>query len=201
MRTIRLFILVLLAPAAALAEPVDELADALTPLQQMQGTFTQRQYDETGNLLLESSGEFRLLRPDYFAWDIRSPDSQLVVAGPDFVWHHDRDLETVTRRPIASIGDLAPLQVLGGDIDTLRTAFTVTRTETGNFLLSPVNAQASFIELEVALEAGVVTQMRVLDTLEQTLDVSFGGIETDTTLTAADFAFTPPPDADLFYHD
>ena len=92
-----------LAPLFSFAQPgsdVDDLVKALAPVKQLQGRFTQRQYGQDKALQAESSGKFRLLRPGYFAWEILAPDQQLIIAGPQFIWHFDRDLDTVTRRPV-----------------------------------------------------------------------------------------------------
>ena len=76
------------------------LAAELEQLEHIQGKFLQRQYAASnGDLVGESRGTFRLLRPGYFAWEISDPDSQLIVADLEHLWHFDRDLETVTRRP------------------------------------------------------------------------------------------------------
>ena len=46
---------------------IDELSAALQGIEQLQGSFVQRQYGQNDVLLVESSGTFRLLRPGYFA--------------------------------------------------------------------------------------------------------------------------------------
>ena len=53
-----------------------ELLQQLQAIEQLQGSFSQRQFDGNGELVAESSGVFRLLRPGYFAWEVRAPDSQ-----------------------------------------------------------------------------------------------------------------------------
>ena len=110
----RLFILALLLglmqpQANATDDRVDALLRALLPLESLQGNFRQVQYGQDDRVLAKSSGQFRLLRPGYLSWEIDHPDSQLVVADPRFVWHHDRDLETVTRRPLSLQKEGAPL--------------------------------------------------------------------------------------------
>ena len=202
MRKISLLFAALLSlPGAVLADAVDELVLALAPLERLQGKFVQRQYDEGGELLLESQGRFGVLRPDHFSWEIQSPDSQLIVTTAEFVWHHDRDLDTVTRRPLAAAGAMAPLQVLGGDNDVLRSAFTVTQVQDSTFILRPTGSDAGFQALTVQLREGEIAAMEVLDNLDQTLRVEFSDLVSNGALTPADFAFTPPPGADLILHE
>ncbi len=94
--------LLLQGTAVRAQDATDALLESLSGMQQLTGRFRQRQYDENGQVVMESLGRFRLLRPGYFAWDIESPGSQLVLADPGGIWHYDRDLETASRRPLDS---------------------------------------------------------------------------------------------------
>lgn len=187
--------------SAAFPAPVDELAAALGGVEHLQGEFRQRQYDEGGALLGESSGTFRLLRPGYFAWEIRAPDNQLIVADPQYLWHHDRDLETVTRRPVGTGSASAPLQVLGGDATTLAEAFDITRGEQDSYILTPRSGEAGFERLELWLEGALPRRMEIRDNLHQRVSIEFSELDRETPLTPGDFSFEPPPDADLFTYD
>lgn len=201
----RLFLFLLLAlpvPAALAADAAAQLARMLAGIGQLQGTFTQRQFSEDGGELGVSSGRFKLLQPGFFSWDIQAPDSQLVVAGPDFIWHYDRDLETVTRRPAAGEAALSPLQVLGGDAAALGEHYAVAFGEhEGEFLLRPLTADAGFSSLVLVFNSGVIERLSFVDNLGQRVEIALSGLDRDTALTPADFDFTPPPGADLFYHD
>lgn len=179
-----------------------ELARHLQNIEQMAGTFDQEQFSsESGERVGRASGSFRLLRPDYFAWEIDAPDSQLIVADPEYVWHYDRDLETVTRRPVAGNEAASPLQVLGGDRDALAANYLVERAGEGRYQLTPTIANAGFRELVLVLEGGVLAGMEIRDNLDQKLVIRFSGVSLKPGLTTADFVFQPPEGADLFYHD
>ncbi|MDP4790130.1 MAG: outer membrane lipoprotein chaperone LolA [Haliea sp.] len=186
-------------PMALRAEPVDDLLLALQPVERLQGEFRQQQVATDGTVTAESEGRFRLLRPGYFAWEIRAPDSQLIVANRDYLWHHDRDLETVTRRPIAGSEAMTPLQVLGGDGAALRRDYTVSRDAEQRFVLTPKGEGAGFQELALMLQGAAILGMEVRDNLNQRVVIEFSALDTISPLTALDFDFTPPPNADLFY--
>jgi outer membrane lipoprotein carrier protein len=193
-----------LLPLSAFAQAesdVNDLLDALAPVKQLQGSFTQQQYGQDNLLLTESSGKFRLLRPGYFAWEILSPDEQLIIAGPEFIWHYDRDLETVTRRPVTTDADMTPLQILGGDESALREKFQVVRKGEGSFLLTPLTAGVGFKQLILYLEGEKLTGMEIQDNLDQSVVIKFTDLDSESVLSSVDFAFTPPPGADLFYYD
>lgn len=186
---------------AQAASDVNDLIAALAPIKQLQGSFTQRQYGQDNVLLVESSGKFRLLRPGFFAWEILSPDSQLIVAGPQYIWHYDRDLETVTRRPVTTDAEMTPLQILGGDEDALREKFQVVRKAEGAFVLTPASRDVGFKQLTLYLEGAQLTGMEIQDNLDQNVVIKFTELDSTAALDAADFAFSPPPGADLFYYD
>ena len=180
---------------------VDELLAALAPVKRLQGSFTQQQYGQDKLMLAESSGRFRLLRPGYFAWEILSPDEQLIIAGPEFIWHYDRDLETVTRRPVTTDADMTPLQILGGDESALREKFRVQRLSEGSFQLTPLTQGVGFRQLLLNLQGAQLTGMEIEDNLGQTVVITFSDLDSESELNSGDFAFTPPPGADLFYYD
>lgn len=190
----------LLAPALR-AEPVDDLLRALQGIERLQGDFQQRQYGRDGTLTADSEGQFKLLRPGYFSWEISSPDSQLIIANPRHLWHHDRDLETVTRRPVAGSEAMTPLQVLGGDGEALRRDYGVSRDEEGRFLLQPHNPDAGFLQLALTVAGNEIRGMEVLDNLNQRIVIEFSALDTTSPLEPVDFDFSPPPDADLLYHE
>lgn len=192
-----------LAPlwAAAQDTDTDKLLLALQNLQYLQGNFQQQQYTDKDVLLVESSGTFRLLRPGYFAWEILAPDSQLIIATPEYIWHHDRDLETVTRRPVKDSAEMSPLQVLGGDQAVLRERFSVIQPQEGVYILTPKAGDPGFLSLSLTLRGNVIAGMEIMDKLNQRVVISFDQLDTDTVLTPADFAFTAPDGVDQFYYD
>ncbi len=193
-----------LAPLLAVAQDgndVNELLAALAPIKHLQGNFSQQQFGQDKLLLEESSGKFRLLRPGYFAWEILSPDKQLIIAGPEFIWHYDRDLETVTRRPVTSDAQMTPLQILGGDESALREKFQVVHQAEGTFLLTPLSTDVGFKQITLYLNKTQLTGMDIQDNLDQSVVIKFTELDDRAQLSSADFAFSPPEGVDLFYYD
>lgn len=184
--------------AFAQGDDTDQLMAVLQSIGSMQGEFNQTQYDESSALVGESSGSFRLLRPGYFAWEIESPDSQLIVADPKYLWHHDRDLETVTRRAVDDSEQMSPLQVLGGDEALLRSSFDVEKTAENIYTMRPNSISPGFKSLSVAFLGSDLESLEIIDNLNQRIVISFKNIDAATTLTTDDFAFSPPEEADFF---
>ncbi|MEH6587782.1 MAG: outer membrane lipoprotein chaperone LolA [Halioglobus sp.] len=180
----------------------EQLIQQLQSLAQLQGNFQQTQYAGVAEKPSTiSSGSFKLLRPVYFAWEINSPDSQLIVADGVHLWHHDRDLETVTRRSVEGREELSPLQVLAGDTAVLRERFAVTQVGNGRFQLLPLEGNPGFRELTLVFADNQISGMEIVDELNQRLFIELTDLDADSVLTPADFEFSPPEGADLFYHD
>jgi len=160
----------------------------------MQGHFTQRITNADGDDLGTSQGQFALLRPRFFKWEITSPGSQLIVSDGTYLWQYDRDLETISRRTVAGAGT-SPLQLLALDPDTLRQDYEVETLDEGLRLI-PRQASALFQRLDIVLKQGVPSQLDVIDNLDQQLSIALHVAE-DQVPTASDFMFTPPDDVEL----
>ncbi len=193
--------LLLQVTAVRAQDATDALLESLSGMQQLTGRFRQRQYDEKGQVVMESLGRFRLLRPGYFAWDIESPGSQLVIADPGGIWHYDRDLETASRRPLDSGEGMSPLQVLGGDEAALRQGYRIAAEGEDTFTLVPEKGNPGFRQLKVRLRAYLIESMEIIDNLNQRVEIDFGELQANPQLTPEDFSFEPPEGIDVFYYD
>ena len=182
-------------------DATDRLLESLSGMQQLAGRFRQRQYGDDGQVLVESLGTFRLLRPGYFAWEIESPGSQLIIADPEGIWHYDRDLETASRRPAGDSDGMSPLQVLGGDETALREGYRVTMESDEVFTLVPRSGNPGFRQLKVTLRAYLIESMDVIDNLNQRIEIDFGELNVDSGLTPEDFSFQPPDSVDVFHYE
>ena len=196
-------------------------ADRLDLLRATQAHFGQifMLYNDTGeidSLLAQQAVPTTEFTDDYGVlnrlWRISDPrlidsvrdkmrDKQLIIAGPEFIWHYDRDLETVTRRPVTTDVEMTPLQILGGDDAALREKFQVVRKAEGTFQLTPLAAGIGFKQLTLYLNKTQVTGMEIRDNLDQDVVITFADLDSTSKLSSADFAFTPPEGADRFYYD
>ncbi len=182
-----------------------ELIETLDLTESLQGNFVQQQYGNDGVLQGTSSGTFKMLRPGYFSWEISSPDSQLILVTPQYLWHLDRDLETLTRRPVSDSTAMSPLQLLGGKEELLQSGFNVNKTSDTLFSITPKEnesvASAGFSSLNISLDNNVIAGMEIIDGLNQRIVITFQSVDKASTLTQSNFDFTPPDGVDLFYYD
>ncbi len=204
MRGFFLFFLAAL-PVYCQADAVADLQALLKPLISLSGEFEQGLYAEDGEQLEVSSGEFSLLQPDNFRWVIEKPEAQLVVVSGGYLWHHDVELETVTRRSVDLRSTYSPLAVLAGDEDSLRNDYVVEslpgREDLTVWRLVPREGSADFRELILYMRDGEPQQMDVLDPLERLSRIEFDAVTINPPLSPVDFEFTVPAGADFFQHD
>ena len=180
-----------------LAIGIARSGEAATPLQQIDqlaGRFTQQLYDENGQLLIESDGEFALLRPYYFRWEIQQPGQQLLVGDGEFLWQYDQDLATVLRRPLADQLS-TPLGVLLAGEGELERAYEVER-EADSLKLTPRGPNPLFASIVIQLQDGLPRELTLVDTLGQNIQLLLE-LSPDKALEPADFTFQPPADVDL----
>lgn len=186
-------------------ESANELIETLDLTESLQGNFVQQQYGNDGVLQGTSSGTFKMLRPGYFSWAISSPDSQLILVTPQYLWHLDRDLETLTRRPVSNSTAMSPLQLLGGKEGLLQSGFDVSKTSDSLFSITPKEGEsissAGFSSLNIGLDENVIAGMEIIDGLNQRIVITFQSVDKTSVLTQSDFDFTPPDGVDLFYYD
>jgi outer membrane lipoprotein-sorting protein len=68
-------------------------------------------------------------------------------------------------------------------------------------VLTPLTPGVGFRQLILYLNGAQLTGMEIQDNLDQSVVIKFTELDSDSPLSSADFAFTPPPGADLFYYD
>lgn len=195
--------LVLLAVAVQANDGAAQtLAGLLAPYKSSCGEFEQRQFSAKDELLEKSGGRFCVLRPFNFLWEITEPSGQKILLNETYLWHYDEDLETATRYSASTEGQIAPLQLLGGKAEELADSFTISRSMNGdNFILTPIENQDAFASITLSFTDDKLTNMNVTDNIGQRLDIAFRNIEHKPTLSEADFSFSPPDMADVFYRD
>jgi outer membrane lipoprotein carrier protein len=142
-----------------------------------------------------------MLQPNFFAWHIRTPDEQILLAVGGDLWHYDVELETATRRDIPRDSPFSPLAILGGDTAQLRRHYEVLALGKGLWQLKPRFESADFSAIVLEFSAGLPGRMEITDLLERTTEISFADVERNPGLSASDFSFEPPPGVDIYDHE
>jgi outer membrane lipoprotein carrier protein len=146
-----------------------DVLETLAAREGMAGQFTQEIISPEGEVLERSQGNFSLLRPHFFRWEILAPDSQLLLANSDQVTQIDWDLEVVVERPIIETAS-SPFQWLLASRATLDSAFDISLTGDAAVLI-PMDLQSPYQRLEIAQMAETVWKLVAEDRGGQVLRV------------------------------
>lgn len=193
-------IVVSVFPFSARADSVESLKAKLDTMQSLSGEFEQTLSDKSGAVVQSSSGEFHLLRPDYFLWQSEAPYEQTVLGTPDKVWVYDPDLEQVTVQTRTPEQKNNPASLLAGDIEQIRDTFEVSQSEvkgTVTYQLTPLTQQSSYKTVEFVFNDSTLERLAFVDKLEQTTRITFTELQLNPKLSTDFFTFNPPEGTDI----
>ncbi|MFT5484879.1 MAG: outer membrane lipoprotein carrier protein [Halieaceae bacterium] len=205
MRRLTLIVLFALGSGAASAQlPATELSALLGTTQSMQGKFTQQTVDATGATVETSVGLFRLLQPDYFYWEITSPDHQIFVSDGSKLTHYDVDLEQAVVQAASASGALNPARILSGGGRALEARFVIEQLGNGaknEFRLTPREDIASFTHFTLFFDADKLIAFEIADGFEQTTRIVLSDQTSNDSIGPESFLLNLPPDVDLIRND
>lgn len=196
-----LLLSVCLPLSMAVHSQTDDLWTLLEEQKQARGRFIQELFDETGELLERSSGQYAVLRPEYFRWDIEFPDRQQVLLKQGELWHYDIDLASVTRRSAEEAGAFTPLELLGGKRAALEPRFAVEDLGEARYRMIPRFAGAGFASVDISWENGEIIAMAIRDRSGQQISLALTPDADNTPLLAKDFELVLPADVEVYEPD
>lgn len=187
-------------PLLSNADAVGSLKDKLDQLQSLSGEFQQTLSDKAGVVVQESSGEFHLLRPNYFLWQSEAPYAQTVLGTPDKVWVYDPDLEQVTIQSRTPEQKNNPASLLAGNAEQIRDTFEVSASSSDGvttYRLIPTTDESSYTRVDFVFADDALQSLAFADKLEQTTHITFAELDHNTQLSEDFFTFTPPEGTDV----
>jgi outer membrane lipoprotein carrier protein len=213
------------APPAAAAgshapTPLDRY---LKNLKTLRVTFLQTVADAHGAEVGRSTGTLTVERPGKFRWNIHpqsvapatagagaaappqeagaAGSGQLMVSDGRNLWYYDRDLQQVTVRPVTAALSATPAMLLSGTVDVhahFEESSGGTRDGLDWVYVEPRSAQADFKSALFGFDRrGSLRRMILQDKLGQIVTIVFHDVAVNVPVPAQDFAFTPPPGADV----
>lgn len=199
-----LVLLVLATSSLAGDNPVARLEHFFQTTDSLSGRFSQTVVDADGEVLQQSRGSVKLLRPGRFAWRYETPYEQTIIADGDNLWIYDKDLAQVTVRSLSQALGTAPIMLLS-QASPLHEAFEVISSERRGGLdwvtLKPEAADTDFTRVQMALGQAGLKQMVLDDQFGQQTLIRFSILQTDVELKPADFEFKVPAGVDLIGPD
>lgn len=180
----------LIASAAVLGAPWGALATDSSA----QGDFTQVILDEDGARLSETTGGFRVLRPNYIDWQTERPERQRYLINDEAFWQQDEELGIVIKRDTLSAAN-TPLRFIWGDMAAGSDVTVIEMTDT---TLGVDAMIGTALQRVIAEWKGQNTlAISSVDALGQRTVVTLT-IDTRESLSPRDFSFELPPAFDLY---
>ena len=180
----------LIASAAVLGAPWGALATDSSA----QGDFTQVILDEDGARLSETTGGFRVLRPNYIDWQTERPERQRYLINDEAFWQQDEELGIVIKRDALGAAN-TPLRFIWGDLPEENDVTVIERSDTTLRVDALIGAELQRVTAEWKGQETLV--ISTTDALGQQTVVTLT-IETRGSLSPADFDFKLPTSFELY---
>ena len=195
------WIIALMLPTLALADPAKDLVARLDQLRSLSGHFEQTVVGEGGERARDSNGTLEVARGNRFYWHTEQPYEQLAVSDGATVWVYDPDLEQVVVRPLSDDLGETPALLFGGDPSAVTRAFQVSEQdhqgERITYRLKPKSGDPLFDTLDVTFEGDKPRSMRLEDALGQKTLIDFRDLTINGKSTPGRFTFQPPEGTDV----
>jgi len=177
------------------------LTQKLGAYQSLQADFVQYLLDASGSRLQETRGHMQLLQPNRFYWQTEDPFAQTIVSDGQQVWIYDPDLVQVTLQKLDTRSTATPALLLSGDNQAIGEQFDVFLHEGDNglqqFNLKPKDPDSLYANIRLYFIGDELTQMQVVDTLEQKTAMHFQNLQANPSIPMQRFTFEVPADTDL----
>lgn len=197
------------------ADDATLLQKLLQPLDNLQGKFSQQQFDTDGELLQQSEGDFALQRPGKFSWHTALPFEQQLISNGQRLWLYDPDLEQVSIQTVDANLQQTPALILSGNAQQLSENFQIVETsakskagidtkhsaQSREFLLLPRQADPVFERLILVFKDGVLSDLNVHDSLGQLTQFKLLNVIANAKMAAAQFEFEIPAGTEVISNE
>lgn len=177
--------------------PLDVFLDGL---ETFSADFEQKLIASSGEVLETSKGSVLLRRPGMFSWSYREPYTQEITSDGKSLWVYEEDLEQVTISDASAAVEDTPALIFSGrySIDEHYVIYELEDDAGLAWLeLTPRNIEAQYRALRLAFAGAELSGMVLLDSLGQTLLISFENTRRNPDLDRQLFRFTPADNIDV----
>lgn len=178
----------------------DSLRRFLDSTHTLQANFDQQLLGTDGEVIEFATGRLLIKRPGRFSWNYTMPIEQLVVADGTNLWIYDVELAQATVTPLDDSVAASPAMLLSSEA-ALDAEFEVLENFDRDGVrwvrLAPKREGADFQELLIGFRADNLSQLRLLDTLDQVTTIELSDVAINADLADALFEFVPPNGVDV----
>ena len=188
---------------------VPRLEQLLDKFHSFSADFEQVLTDVRGREFQRFSGNMDIKKPNLFRWEIKKPESVLIISDGKKLWHYDVILEQVTVQALnLAVDDSLAAFFLASDLSSIMKKFTVTELKNPEknpdapenaecFELRPNYSSANFQQVKLVFVKDKLWGMSILDPLEQWSEIKFKNFTTNKRFRADRFQFVPPASVDV----
>jgi outer membrane lipoprotein carrier protein len=199
-----LFGAALFTAGLAMASPAAQVEGYMAGLSSWSADFAQTIDDGQGKILRAAAGHLYLQRPGKFRWDYTDPSEQLVLADGKQIWFYDKDLAQANVRDMDATLASTPAMLLSSS-DPVSSQFDISALPASEglqwFRLKPKRADADFQSVKIGFAKGELSQMLLVDKLNQVTRLKFSAPKRNQQFPPDLFSFTPPEGVDVIGRD
>lgn len=185
------------------------LFNTIKSYETLSASFSQRIVDRDQVVIQESSGEFKLARPNKIYWKTLPPYEQEIIGDGQVLWVYDADLEQVTQY---SDGELlqGPMALFSNSLEQINNRFFVEleANQQGDefverYTLSPVDntVDEGFSALVFEFKDAELAVIEIHDKLRQTTVLSLSDLEVNAVISEQTFQFVAPEGVDVLVNE
>ena len=186
-------------PSAANAA-ADEMAELLGRWESLGLRFVQHTYNEKRQLIERRKGRVWIKKPRRFRLTIEKPDEEISVSDGDRFWLYDPLLKQVQQGRLQNRWETAPLLLISDDPRKLEASWSISasgRRSRREFVLRPRSKEVLFQKITLSFKADIPAELKIVDNLDQLVQLKFSRPERNPDLDDSVFIFVPPADADV----
>lgn len=199
------FLLFLLIPLVGIAvdrpDATSQLSQLLSGFHTYQATFRQTTFDSEERVIQQSRGRIMIKRPGRFRWETNIPTNQIIITNGKTLWVYNKDLSQASKQPLAKRTNINPASLLSGSIKDLKQNLTITSSPNDGtvvFELVPrIKKDLNFKWIRLKFFQKQLTEMTVLNNLEERSIFQFKKIKINQLLADHLFEFKPSRDVDV----
>ena len=186
---------------AEAATSIDRLTQLLNQYTTYSADFKQLTLGTNDQIVQQSYGHVMIQRPGKFRWVVTDPLKEVLIVNGNTLWHYDVALMQATKTTVNDQGNAAnPVSLLTapvGDLMRNYTVFLVGLYGKAWYELIPRSPNAGFKKIYFYFEQGQLTQLIVVNNLNERSLFQFSGIQLNQPISTHAFIFTPPKGVDV----
>ncbi len=174
------------------ADDAQLLKDKLHKITMLDTSFKQQVTNPAGEVIAQSSGTLLVSRPGKFRWEVKEPESELMVTNGETLWLYSPFIEQVTLLNTDDAFTGTPFVLLSGGDDAAWQQYTI-KQQGSQFLLSDITAQGPTTQYIFEFNKDdQVKRLLVIDNQGQQSEFKLTHLTSKTLINKNTFYFTVP---------